>query len=58
MELGGLKVIKLYNTLSGKLEEFKPVEDKKVKMYVCGPVITSYSIHYTKLYENMAKKAS
>ncbi len=42
MELGGLKVIKLYNTLSGKLEEFKPVEDKKVKMYVCGPTVYNY----------------
>ena len=42
MELGGLKVIKLYNTLSGKLEEFRPVEDKKVKMYVCGPTVYNY----------------
>ncbi len=42
MELGGLKVIKLYNTLSGKLEEFKPVEEKKVKMYVCGPTVYNY----------------
>lgn len=28
--------MKIYNTLSGKLEEFVPLEDGKVKMYVCG----------------------
>ena len=42
MELGGLKVIKLYNTLSGKLEEFKTVEENRVKMYVCGPTVYNY----------------
>lgn len=26
----------IYNTLSGKEEEFKPLEEGKVKMYVCG----------------------
>ncbi|AQU05192.1 cysteinyl-tRNA synthetase [Dehalococcoides mccartyi] len=28
--------MKIYNTLSGKLEEFVPLENGKVKMYVCG----------------------
>jgi len=32
--------VKLYNSKSRKIEIFKPVEDKKVKMYVCG--ITPY----------------
>lgn len=31
--------MKLYNTLSRKKEEFVPLEDKKVKMYVCGPTV-------------------
>ena len=30
----------IYNSLSGKLEEFKPLKDKKVTIYVCG--ITPY----------------
>ena len=35
-------MVKLYNTMSGKLEEFKTVEDGKVKMYVCGPTVYNY----------------
>lgn len=31
--------MKIYNTLSGKKEEFKPLEEGKVKMYVCGPTV-------------------
>src|SRR5438046_2298030 len=33
-------MIQLTNTLTGKKEEFKPLEEGKVKMYVCG--ITPY----------------
>ncbi|MCK5632831.1 cysteine--tRNA ligase [bacterium] len=33
-------MIKITNTLSGKKEEFKPIEQKKATMYVCG--ITPY----------------
>ena len=29
--------IKIYNTLHNAKEEFVPVEEGKVKMYVCGP---------------------
>lgn len=32
-------IIKLYNTNSKKVEEFKPIEDKKVGMYSCGPTV-------------------
>lgn len=32
-------MIQLYNTLSGRLEPFVPLEDHKVKMYVCGPTV-------------------
>ena len=31
--------MKLYNTMSGKKEEFEPIEPGKVSMYVCGPTV-------------------
>ena len=31
--------MKLYNTLSKRKEEFVPLEEGKVKMYVCGPTV-------------------
>ena len=31
--------MKVYNTLSGKKEEFVPLEEGKVSMYVCGPTV-------------------
>lgn len=31
--------IKIYNTLTRKKEDFRPLEDKKVRMYVCGPTV-------------------
>ena len=31
--------MKVYNTLTRKKEEFVPLEDNKVKMYVCGPTV-------------------
>lgn len=31
--------MKLYNSYSQKTEEFIPLEDNKVKMYVCGPTV-------------------
>ena len=34
--------MKLYNTLTRKKEEFKPLEDNKVKMYSCGPTVYNY----------------
>ncbi|MDN5304848.1 MAG: cysteinyl-tRNA synthetase [Fusobacteriaceae bacterium] len=35
-------MIKIYNTLTQQLEEFKTVEPNKVKMYVCGPTVYNY----------------
>ena len=32
-------MIKIYNTLSGKKEDFIPIEEGKVKIYVCGPTV-------------------
>ena len=34
--------MKLYNTLSKKKEEFVPIEEGKVRMYVCGPTVYNY----------------
>ena len=34
--------MKIYNTLTAKKEEFKPIEPGKVKMYVCGPTVYNY----------------
>ncbi|WP_240962316.1 hypothetical protein, partial [Priestia megaterium] len=31
--------IKLYNTLTRQKETFVPLEENKVKMYVCGPTV-------------------
>lgn len=34
--------MKIYNTLTRQKEEFKTIEEKKVKMYVCGPTVYNY----------------
>ena len=34
--------IKFYNSLSNKVEPFKPLEENKVSMYVCGPTVYNY----------------
>ncbi|PLT31307.1 cysteine--tRNA ligase [Peribacillus deserti] len=34
--------IQIYNTLSRQKEEFTPLEEGKVKMYVCGPTVYNY----------------
>ncbi|HEY64272.1 MAG TPA: cysteine--tRNA ligase [Caldilineae bacterium] len=31
--------LRIYNTLTRRKEEFKPLEDKIVRMYVCGPTV-------------------
>jgi cysteinyl-tRNA synthetase len=35
--------LKLFNTLSRKKEAFKPLEDKFVKLYTCGPTVYNYA---------------
>lgn len=32
-----------YNTLSGKIEEFKPLDPGEVRMYNCGPTVYNYA---------------
>ncbi|MCH4890461.1 cysteine--tRNA ligase [Acidaminobacter sp. JC074] len=34
--------MRLYNTITREKEEFKPLEEGKVKMYVCGPTVYNY----------------
>jgi len=34
--------IELFNTLSGKIEEFRPLDDNLVRMYACGPTVYDY----------------
>ena len=34
--------MKIYNTLSKQKEEFKPIQEGKVSMYVCGPTVYNY----------------
>lgn len=35
-------MIKIYNTLTGHLDEFKPIKENEVSMYVCGPTVYNY----------------
>ncbi len=34
--------LRLFNTLSGKIEEFQPIADNEVRMYACGPTVYDY----------------
>jgi cysteinyl-tRNA synthetase len=34
--------LRLYNTLSAKIEEFQPLQDNEVRMYACGPTVYDY----------------
>ena len=36
-------VINLYNTLTHKKENFKPISQEEIKMYSCGPTVYSYA---------------
>lgn len=33
----------LYNTLTRKIEEFKPIDENQVKLYSCGPTVYNYA---------------
>lgn len=35
-------MMKLYNTMTAKVEEFKPVKEGSVKIYACGPTVYNY----------------
>lgn len=34
-----MQEVKIYNSLSNKIEIFKPIEEGKVSLYVCGPTV-------------------
>lgn len=36
-------MLKLYNTLSSRVEEFRPLNDSAVGMYVCGPTVYDFA---------------
>ncbi len=36
-------MLKIYNTLTREKEEFKPIDDKEVRIYSCGPTVYSYA---------------
>ena len=35
-------VLKIYNTLTGKKEIFKPVDKNHVRVYACGPTVYNF----------------
>lgn len=37
-----MKTVKIYNSLTNKVEEFKPIEEGKVSIYYCGPTVYDY----------------
>jgi hypothetical protein len=47
---GGIEMsLKIYNTMSKREEEFKEIEQGKVKMYTCGPTVYNFA-HIGKAY--------
>lgn len=34
--------MRIYNSLTDKVEEFKPINERKITMYVCGPTVYNY----------------
>ena len=37
-----MRTVKLYDTYEGKLREFKPIDEKEVDIYYCGPTVYNY----------------
>ena len=35
--------MRLHNSYTNKVEDFTPIEDNKVKMYVCGPTVYDFA---------------
>lgn len=52
-------MIKLFNTLSGKVEAFHPLQEGKVKLYTCGPTVYDYphiGNHRAYMFEDLLKR--
>ncbi len=43
INLSFVMTIKLYNSLSKKVEQFKPLKGNEVRMYSCGPTVYNYA---------------
>jgi cysteinyl-tRNA synthetase len=53
VERGRWIKMRLYNTLTRKKEEFKPLRQKKAGIYICGPTVYDYShIGHARTYVN------
>lgn len=37
-----MRDIRIYNTLSKKIEQFQPIHEKKIDLYVCGPTVYDF----------------
>ncbi len=35
-------MLKIFNTLTGKKEPFKPINDRTIKIYACDPTVYDY----------------
>ena len=38
-----MSVLRLYNTLSRKKEDFQPIDPDDVRLYACGPTVYNYA---------------
>ena len=34
--------LRLFNTMSSQIEDFRPLRDREVRMYACGPTVYDY----------------
>ena len=39
-----MSTIRLYNTLTKKVEDFKPISNKHINVFVCGPTVYDFII--------------
>ncbi len=37
------KMLRFHNNLSGQIEEFQPLNDNEVRMYICGPTVWNFA---------------
>ena len=38
-----MSMLKVFNTLSRQIEEFTPLNDNQVRMYICGPTVWNFA---------------
>src|SRR5689334_6266239 len=43
LHVSQLPTIRLHNTMTGKLEELRPLEPGMVRFYTCGPTVYNYA---------------